>query len=147
MDIEYLDSGITRNYKRSIITKIVRVVLQALPSNEAFSVSNLISIWEHIDLEPHIQLGTSEDATKFLSSILNNILLKQHRGDRDQLLTKFKGLLVCRRTRYCEEFELADFFEGQSDKTPVIHCIPITAADRDPVNIREKLSEFLSSSF
>ena len=75
------------------------------------------------------------------------MLLKQHRGDRDQLLTKFKGLLVCRRTRDCEEFELADFFEGQSDTTPVIHCITFTTADRDPVNIREKLSEFLLNSF
>ena len=146
LDNEYCSSSVTRNYKRSIITKVVKEALHALPSSQAFSVRNLIAAWQHIGLQPLIQLGVHEDAQEVLSILLNNLLLKIPRAETEQLLTKFQGQLTCRNTSDCSDFEFADFFDGQSDVSPFMHVIGVENDD-NPVNIREKLSEFLTGTF
>ena len=147
LDNDYCSSQITRNYKRSIITKLVREVLEAMPSNQAFSLRNLIAGWHHIDLQPRVSLGMHEDAQEVLATLLNNMLLKASRSDSQQFITKFQGHLSCRSTRDCMDQEVQDFYVGQCDISPFFHIIGLDNSSSDPVNIREKLSEFLNDTF
>ena len=88
LDNEYCSSEVTRNYTRRIITKLVREVLQALPSVQSFSVRNVIAEWQLINLQPTIQGGIYEDAQEVLFMLLNNLLLKISRAENEQTLTK-----------------------------------------------------------
>ena len=76
LDNDYCSSAITRNYPRSMITKLIREALLALPCSQAFSLRNLVAGWEHIGLQPAIRVGVYEDAQEVLAALLNNLLLK-----------------------------------------------------------------------
>ena len=147
LDNDYCSSQITRNFKRSMITKLVREVLEAMPSDKAFSLRNLIAGWHYIDLQPKVTLGIHEDAQEVLATLLNNMLLKASRSDSQQLLTKFQGQLTCRSTRDCIDQEIQDFYVGQTDICPFFHVIGLDNSSDNPVNIREKLSEFMNNTF
>ena len=146
LDNEYCHSSVTRSYTRSMITKLTRVALQALPSTQAFSIRNMIVGWQHIGLQPLVHLGVSEDAQEVLSALLNSLLLKSSRADSEQPLTKFRGHLACQNTRDCSDHEFADFFDGQVDVSPFIHVIGVES-DENPIQIREKLRNFMNSTF
>ena len=147
LDNEYCSSSVTRNYKRSLITKLTRAALEAIPSIQAFSCRNVIAGWQHLDIQPLIQVGVHEDAQEVLATLLNNLLLKVPRAESERLLTKFQGQLTCRNTRDCIDFEYEDFFIGQSDVSPFVHVIGVENDDNHPVKIREKLSSFLTNTF
>ena len=147
LDNEYCSSGVTRNDKRSLITKLTRIALEAMPTIQPFSLRNLIAGWHHVDIQPLIQVGVYEDAQEVLSTLLNNLLLKVARAESERVLTKFQGQLTCRNTRDCVDFEFADFFIGQSDVSPFIHVIGVENDDDHPVKVREKLSSFLTETF
>ena len=147
LDNEFCSSSVTRNFKRSIITKVVRRALDALPSTQAFSITNIIACWHHIELQPSITIGVHEDAQEVLACLLNNLLLKIARPGAPQMLTKFQGRLMCRNTRDCINNEYQDFYVGQSDISPFMHAIGVDNSTMAPVRIRAKLSEFLQQPF
>ena len=108
----------------------------------------IIAGWHHIGLQPLIQVGTYEDAQEVLPALLNSLLLKIPRTDSEQLITKFQGQLACSNTRDCSQTILADHFVGQSDASPFLHVIGVPDnSNTNPVNIREKLNEFVTSRF
>ena len=147
LDNEFCGSSVTRNHQRSIITKVIRLALEALPSGQAFSVRNIIACWNHIGLQPIITIGVHEDAQEVLACLLNNLLLKVARPGTQQFLTKFQGQLTCRNTRDCSDHEYQDFFDGQSDTSPFMHVIGVDNSSVSPIKIREKLSQFLGQTF
>lgn len=147
LDNAYCSFVVTRNRPRSLITKLFRHVLQALPSGYAFSLRNLISGWTHIQLQPVVQLGVFEDAQEVLAALLNGLLMKVSRAEVRPFFTKFQGQLTCRNTRDCVNFEYADSFEGQIDPTPLMHVIGIDANSGPVIKLKEKLYEFMTGIF
>ena len=147
LDNEFCSSSVTRNLQKSIITKVVRRVLEALPSVQAFSIRNIIASWHHIGLQPNITIGVHEDAQEVLACLLNNLLLKVARPGAPQTLTKFQARLICSNTRDCGDNEFQDFYDGQSDTSPLMHVIGVDNSSIAPVKIRAKLSEFLWQTF
>ena len=143
---EFCSSGVTRNEGRSLVTQLVRKVLEALPRSQSFSLRNLIAGWQHLRIQPRIQVGSYEDSQEVLFALLNNLLLKVPRAESEQLFTKFQGNLKCRSTRDCQDFEIADSFHGQSDTSAIAHVIGVHS-DMNPINLKEKMGEFLTSSF
>ena len=146
LDNDYCSSAITRNYPRSMITKLIREALLALPCSQAFSLRNLVAGWEHIGLQPAIRVGVYEDAQEVLAALLKNLLLKVPRAESDHMLTKFQGQLSCRNTRHCGDYEFSDFYIGQSDMSPFMHVIGL-GNDNSVLKSREKLNDFISSTF
>ena len=147
LDNAYLSSSITRNYGRSLITKLIKQVLEALPSSMSFSIVNVIAAWQHLNLQAQISLGVSEDAAEVLASLLNNLLLKVGRSSTGRLLTKFRGQLTCRKTRDCVQFELADSYVGQADVSPYLHVVGVDSTNDHPIKLRDRLHNFITSTF
>ena len=147
LDSEYCSVLVTRNQGRSFLTNMVRRILTVLPSIQPFSPRNLIAGWEHLGLQPGVQVGGYEDAQEVLATLLNNLLLKIPRSESDKLFTKFQGRLLCQKTRDCHDVVLADFYVGQSDISPFIHVIGVHQDSDHPIKLREELHQFCSSSF